>query len=179
MIDISNKHVAVVGNANAQFSKLQGFEIDAHDIVIRMNRCTTLFGPDKWSLTHGSKIDIWAVWRYDEYENYNLSVACDVIQMAFWYGSKYANKINFYDHNSIMNLIEHSGNEIPSTGMMVLDWVKRQNPKSVSVYGFDWKTSPTWTDTKRQHDANCPHNFIKEQAYCANYFRDELGFKFK
>ena len=176
---LQNARVAVVGNSQRLFEQRLGEEIDAHDVVIRINRCTTLLAPGKHTVSHGNRLDVWTTWRLDEYENEPwFDVPRCRWQMAFWYGSKDPlAQMHNIDH--LMELINSTGLENPSTGLMTLDWVSRQNPASVDVYGFDWKITPTWTDPNRTHDAHVDHDFAGEQQYCANYFGAQLGYNFK
>lgn len=177
--NLLNARVALVGNSQRLFEQSYGSEIDAHDLVIRMNRCTALLAPDQYQDSHGSKLDIWAMWRLDEYENepWFNKPRCRW-QMAFWYGSKDP-MVQYYKDSYLMNLIDRTGLQNPSTGLMVLDWVSQQKPALVNVYGFDWKRTATWTDPNRIHDVHVDHNFAVEQQYCANYFSGQLGYNFK
>lgn len=176
---LQNARVAVVGNSQRLFEQSFGEAIDAHDVVIRINRCTTLLAPGKHTVSHGNRMDIWTTWRLDEYENEPwFNQARCRWQAAFWYGSRDP-MVQYYNLPSLLDLIDRTQLQNPSTGLMVLDWVSQQNPASVNVYGFDWKRTPTWTDSGRIHDPHIGHNFTVEQQYCADHFRDQLGYNFK
>lgn len=177
--DLKNKSVAVIGNAQYLFDRNYGKEIDKHDIVIRMNRAAILTSHYYNYHTHGSKTNLWAVWRYDEYENMNtIRSVPQPIQMAFWYGSKNKNVI-MYDINMLFSLINKLDHDHPTTGLMVLDMLSYNKVRNVSVYGFDWKETPTFTDLERKHDNNISHNFPKEKKLCEMYFSKELGYSFR
>lgn len=172
--NLKDKTVAIIGNAKSALNKNYGRTIDSHDIVVRMNRSPLIYGSYEFYDAIGSKFDIWAVWRFREYENLQKFVPRDTIQMSYWQDNAYRN-INYYQENSHLDLMQRSGIGSPSTGLMVLDWVRSQKPKLVNIYGFDWKATPTWTDTDLNDQY---HNFAKEREYCQNYFQNELGFCF-
>ena len=179
MIDLNNKKIAIVGNAQYLFNRRYGREIDNHDVIIRMNRAAILYTNKYDYYTHGSKTDIWAMWRYDEYENVHHIVEPKyVIQMAYWEDSD-AIHINYYEPTKLKKLIDISGCEVPSTGLMILDWVSYFDTSKVSVYGFDWKTTPTFTDPTRAIDKDMPHDFAKEKETCYNYFMKEKNYTFR
>lgn len=178
MIELNNKKVAIVGNAQYLFQRSYGKEIDKHDIIIRMNRAAILYTNHYNYYTHGSKTHVWAMWRYKEYETVAINEPEYVIQMAYWQDSDNPN-INYYDPVKLNKLIEMSRCEVPSTGLMVLDWVSYFNPSKVSVYGFDWKATPTFTDPTRNIDKDMSHDFIKEKVFCNDYFAKHLKYIFR
>lgn len=175
MIDLVNKTVAVIGNSSSMFTQRHGEEIDSHDFVIRMNRAAQFyeFNPS-WEKSHGLQTDMWCVWRYDELEVDDMVVTPYVMQMAFWHGKykdvkgRYNKKkdLYFYPEEHVLELQRVSGIRTPSTGLMVLDWLAYQRANSVDVYGFDWKKTPTWTDTERNLQDRFQHDFNKEETYC-------------
>ncbi len=175
--EIENKTVAIVGNNTKLFDQQYGQLIDSHDVVIRLNRCTTLFDKNLHQNTHGTRTDIWGVWRFDEYINYDIEYPKNIIQLAFWYGSL-KKDIKVYDYKNLIKLIQMLNHENPSSGLMMIDFVSKKKPSSVSVFGFDWKETPTWTDQDRKNDKAVDHNFVLEKILCMNYYRDQLGFKF-
>lgn len=172
--DLSNKSVAIIGNARSLLDKNYGREIDSHDIVIRMNKSPLVFGSYEYYTAIGSKFDIWSVWRKREYENLTLFVPRDTIQMSYWQDNT-DRSIDYYPESKYMPLIRNSGVGNPSTGLLTLDWVSHQSPKLVNIYGFDWKETPTLTDIDKN---DLYHNFDKEREYCIKYFQQELGFCF-
>lgn len=178
MIDLTNKKIAVIGNAQYLFNRSYGREIDKHDIIIRMNRAAILYTHHYNYFTHGSRTNVWAMWRYKEYETVPIKEPEYVIQMAYWQDNKDMN-INYYDSNKLSNLMASSGCKVPSTGLMVLDWISYYNPSKVSVYGFDWKTTPTFTDPTRSIDKEMSHDFNKEKVFCNDYFAKHLNYLFR
>jgi hypothetical protein len=63
----------------------------------------------------------------------------------------------------------------PSSGICTLDYVSKFNPNSVSVFGFDWKATPTYYN---QGGYNTSHDWKYEKEYCLEYFQNTLNFKF-
>lgn len=175
--DIKDKSIAVVGNNTELFNHSLGEEIDSHDCVIRINRAASLFQPNMYNKSHGTRTDIWSVWRLDEYTNYNIKTPENIIQMSFWYNIE-NKKIKTYELQSLLRLIKMLNHENPSTGLMLLDFISQKSPASVSVYGFDWKTTPTWTDSNRVIDSKVSHDFQKEKQLCESYFQNQLGYRF-
>jgi hypothetical protein len=183
MINLPNR-VAVVGNAQSLFDKSYGKEIDAHDFVIRMNRAAQLYETKKeWNKSHGTKTDMWCVWRWDEYEAIDICLPEYVMTMAFWAetppsvtGETYVqtvpkNGLMKYPEPFIQHLQRDSGIGNPSTGLMVLDWLSYTPDIEVNVYGFDWKETPTWSDSDRGINTyDFDHQFIKEKQYCLRKF---------
>lgn len=176
---IEGKKVAVVGNSSHLFNQDYGKFIDSHDLVIRINRCTAFFKPKIHDHSHGSRTDVWAVWNLDEYENYEFIPRDfkNIIQMATWISSK-RRDIKHYDIQSCFRLIDRLKHPNPSTGLMLLDYISQKQPASVSVFGFDWKKSPTWSDPTRENDKHINHDFEKERTLAMSYFGDQKGFRF-
>jgi hypothetical protein len=54
----------------------------------------------------------------------------------------------------------------PTTGFMAIDYIMYCQPKHLSIYGFDWKETPTFTDPDRKKERICPHDFEAERKYC-------------
>jgi hypothetical protein len=54
----------------------------------------------------------------------------------------------------------------PSTGLRVLDYVYRSDPKEVKVYGFDWKETFSWHEKR----VCVAHSFKEEKDYCEKVF---------
>lgn len=173
MKDITS--VAVVGNAQYMFDRSYGKEIDRHSFIIRMNRAAILYSNHHDYYSHGSRTDMWCVWRYDEYESCTFQKPKFIMQMAFWQPCK--SKVLLYD-NLRYRRLEEKLHSLPSTGIMVLDWLSLFNIQQVTVYGFDWKRTPTFTDPSRSIDVHMEHNFLAEKEYCMSTFRD-LGYTFR
>lgn len=167
--------VAVVGNAKSLFDKNYGVHIDSHDVVIRMNRAAQLMDiSQEYIPSHGSKTDIWCMWRYSEYENVDMEWSGSSCQMCFW-EEEPPRGIHLID--SLEFTKTHTYPFSPSTGLMTLAWLNTLEC-NVDVYGFDWKETPTYTDPERQLDQNEIHDFNLERKICEEYFQPTGRFKF-
>ena len=167
--------VAVVGNAQSLFAQEHGAAIDRHDVVIRMNRAAQLskdhLGYDR---SHGARTDVWCMWRYREYEHARVREPGLRCQMAWW--------IETPPDPAVFNIdsewfVHHTLPHTPTTGLMALAWLSR-TPAQVSVYGFDWKATPTFTDPQRMGEQHSIHNFSRERELCREYFHKRLGYEF-
>jgi len=130
-----DKSIAIVGNASFIFERDYGKKIDSFDVVVRINKGYL----DLNNKHQGTKTDVLA------YNNYSM------IDNIFFYPLKcleeLKKKINF---------------DRPSTGLMIIDYVLSCNPKSINLYGFDFKKTPTYYEKDRKIE---PHNFDLEKKY--------------
>jgi hypothetical protein len=62
-----------------------------------------------------------------------------------------------------------------STGITFLEMLNNCEPKKVSIFGFDWKSSPTFY-TPPDNAKSDPHDFEKERAYCLTTYIENNGF---
>jgi len=167
-IQLTGARVAIVGNSERLINSNYGKQIDDHDIVIRLNRAAPLFydhyNIDKqWVEGTGTKTDVWAMWRADEYSHYQVDLDRYYrLQVASYYGSG-EQRVENYDIAALQRLMDQHSIENPSTGLRVLDWVLQRDPASIDLYGFDFKSSATWTDPDRSLDRRCPHDWQHEQ----------------
>lgn len=167
--------VAVVGNAQSLFQETHGDSIDQHDVVIRMNRAAQLYDDHLGhEASHGTRTDVWCMWRYREYEYAQVQEPDVRCQMAWW--TEPVSQPGVFNINTSW-LSVHMRPHTPTTGMMTLAWLSRM-PARVSVYGFDWKATPTFTDPQRKSEQKSIHNFQWEKELCQKYFHERLGYEF-
>lgn len=168
-----DKTVAVVGNAMSLFDKKYGKEIDSHDVVVRLNKAAMIYSHMDAVESHGKKTDVWIFWNTSEYKNY-FSKVPNVKKMHAGFQARFEANTKHVDfvYPMIPNyerLKRKAGqHNNPTTGLIALDWIVSCNPKSLDIYGFDWKETPTFTDPKRIRDRACPHDFPTEKAYVAS-----------
>lgn len=166
--------VAVVGNAQSLFDTAYGSDIDSHDVVIRMNRAVnvtnTVSGAE---ISHGIRTDIWCTWRHQEYENASVTAPRSVCQMMWWDCEPQLP----VHHIHTGWFVTHTVPWTPSTGIMTLAWLYTL-PCTVSVYGFDFKATPTYTDPQRNCEQTGIHNFAQEQRLCTNIFAQSGRYRF-
>lgn len=178
------KTVAVVGNALSLFDKSYGAEIDAHDVVVRMNKAAMLYTRKEASKSHGTKTNVWVFWNTAEYKSFFTKIPPGIKKMHAGHQGRTPNNIHLvdfvYPESLYKELKKHSGKHSnPTTGMIFLDYLSACDSKHVDVYGFDWKETATFTDPEMKREKICPHDYPVEKAYCAKKFftRDDFTLK--
>ena len=78
--------------------------------------------------------------------------------------------------NCVLWLKADLGHHRPSTGLRILHLISLYNPKTVNVYGFDWKKTPSFHDKKMIDER---HNFALEEDYCHRRFFEKQKEVFK
>jgi hypothetical protein len=167
------KTVALIGNAMSLFDKSYGTEIDEHDVVVRLNKAAMLYTRFDCELSHGKRTDVWMFWNAAEYRNFFNKTTAKKMHMGHQQrDSNNLSDVDFvYPYEYYLELKPKVGNhQNPTTGIMALDYISRCNPLKISVYGFDWKETPTFTDPLRRRDRGCPHDHAAEKEYCKNVF---------
>jgi hypothetical protein len=168
-----NKSVALIGNAMSLFDKDYGSEIDSHDVVVRLNKAAMLYSNMDAEKSHGRRTDVWIFWNTSEYRNHfpkwpNVKKMHAGHQARFDANTKYADFVYPMIPNYERLRRKAGTHNNPTTGLIAIDWIMYCNPKSLDIYGFDWKETPTFTDPKRVRDRVCPHDFVTEKAYVAS-----------
>jgi hypothetical protein len=155
-----NKSICIVGNASHLFERDYGKEIDSYDLVVRTNK--GFYNLNKKS--QGSKMDVLAYSHFDLIkENLNNLKTDKLIQMSLKHRNKNELKNTvYYPEKSYNELVEKLGHNRPSTGLMIIDYILSCNPKSIDLYGFDFKKTPTYYEKDREME---PHNFHIEKKY--------------
>jgi hypothetical protein len=187
------KSVAVVGNAKSIFNNNYGSLIDSHNIVCRINQGAVIVNEE----SQGKKIDIFAFSGLKKFKNLITDIGID--KNLFTSARKH-NEVSEIKNITVyplewrnqlkINLIsldksfvdtgyplpgEKGEIKKPSSGICLLDYISKFNPTSVSVFGFDWKASPTYYN---QGGYNSSHDWKYEKEYCLEYFQKTLNFKF-
>lgn len=168
-----NKTVAIVGNAASLFDKEYGVEIDSHEVVVRLNKAAMLYTNFNAEKSHGKRTDVWIFWNTSEYKS-QFAKYPNVKKMHAGHQARFLANIKHVDfvYPDVPNydlLKRQAGNHNnPTTGLIALDWITYCKPKSLDIYGFDWKDTPTFTDPKRVRDKFCPHDFKTEREYVKN-----------
>ena len=164
------KTVALIGNAMSLFDKEYGSEIDSHDVVVRLNKAAMLYDRMDAEKSHGKKIDVWIFWSTSEYQS-KFGKYPNLKKMHAGHQSRSKQTLKnvdfIYPESPNYEILRtKSGNHNnPTTGLIAIDWITHCSPKSLDIYGFDWKDTPTFTDPKRAREKYCPHDFEAERKY--------------
>ncbi|MEX1661025.1 glycosyltransferase family 29 protein [Thioclava sp. 15-R06ZXC-3] len=163
--DLAGKSVALVGNARALSQGEAGAEIDAHDVVIRINRA-----PMPSAHSHGTRTD-WLA----------LATSLPAAERArispgriLWMSHKRkrldwqsAQSPGFYLHPlaDYEALKAHLGAQ-PTTGVMLIDMLARSTLARLDLYGFDFFASLSLSGSRSADKV--PHDFAAEAALVGN-----------
>ena len=175
------KSIAIVGNAKKLLDQTYGSYIDSHDIVIRINKGFTLSSDKKYENTHGKKTDFVCVNLIRSINCFpnNTKFPYKIIQMSACNPSgPFSHKVEFSCRDLMMNqLLEDFYPAKPTTGLRVLHVISLLNPKTVSVFGFDWKQeSPSFYGSSDNWHTE-GHDYLKEKEYCQNNFFSKSNWK--
>jgi hypothetical protein len=161
---LRGKTVALVGNAASLSAATFGAAIDAHDVVIRFNAAHL---PSVGS--HGTRTTIIATSIVVEQDLVSARGAAHVFFMSprprylpgwLWRRSDFF----LYPVASHAALMAEIGAR-PSTGMMVIDLVRRSPCSRADFYGFDFFTSPSLSNARQPKSS--PHDFVAERRLVA------------
>ena len=177
---IKGKTVAIVGNSQSILQKEDGFLIDGHQVVIRMNFGFT-YAPhlNRYVAPKqlGKRTDIVcagaALRLLNDMNRYPDCKALVHMSAGNRNSSvkKYSNSYYFYPEEyweSLKNVLTAR----PSTGMMVFDMVEKSKPSHVNIFGMDWKQTRTYYNDGKQNrtleepnNPIGPHNWVAERQY--------------
>jgi len=165
------KTVALIGNAESLFEKEHGVKIETHDIIVRLNKAAMLYQRFDVEKSHGKRTDIWMFWRTAEYKKHFGSIDQTIKKMHMGHQDRNRLDMTMIDHFYPSNLYDPLKKKAgkhnnPTTGFMAIDYILHCKPKLLSIYGFDWKETPTFTDPDRKKEKLCPHDFETEKKYC-------------
>lgn len=168
-----DKSVALVGNAMSLFDQTYGSEIDLHDVVVRLNKAAILLNRFDTEKSHGKRTDVWIIWSVREYHRH-FDNHPNVLKMHAGHQNRTSNLIKLVDFvypSELYEPLKFKAGPLknPTTGFIAIDYILHCNPSKLSVYGFDWKKTPTHTDPDRKKEAKCPHNYDVEETYCMEH----------
>ena len=174
--DLRGKTVAVVGNARSLSLSAQGAEIDSADIVIRINSA-----PIPSAISHGTRTD-WIA----------ISVPVDPQRLAslapgriLWMTPRIrrlpwqvAQRPGFFlnPKQSHRELHQQTGSR-PTTGLMVLDLLKRTDLAAVRIHGFDFFASLSLSGSRTA--AQVAHDFSAEKEWVETLLSADARFSLR
>ncbi len=164
---ISDKTIAIVGNAGSEVNKGSGDEIDAHDVVIRFNN----YPLSGYENDYGKKTTIWVRNCEKEIEDRNSTQSYDLtiwgpdlthilipqsnIDILYDLLMEYRKSAAYIPYEYYDDIIKHSKIKHPTTGLLVV-WIVykiRKSLKNVDLYGFSFmEEKPSY---KHYYDSNC------------------------
>lgn len=165
MAELAGRRVALVGNARALADGSAGAEIDAHDLVIRINRA-----PMPAVASHGRCTDWLALAvRLSAAERARIAP-----RRILWMSHKRkrlgwsaARSPGFYLHPlaDFAALARELGAP-PTTGAMLIALLARSEAAAINLYGFDFFGSLSLSGRRRADQV--PHDFAAERAWVAD-----------
>lgn len=154
MNSITGKNVVLIGHSPDLIHKKKN--IDKYDTIVRFN-----FGypREEWKEFMGTRTDIWFSWDgWDEaYEA--IKDKMNAKEHVTW---------RDYPANLFQELTrEQRQCKAPSMGLLAYYYVLKHNPKTVSMYGYDFfRTYDIFTEAPCEHNQiNRCHDFIKEEEW--------------
>ncbi|WP_378948464.1 glycosyltransferase family 29 protein [Paracoccus sp. R86501] len=162
LADLDGRHVALIGNARSLAETRHGADIDAADLVIRINRA-----PMPAAASHGTRTDWLALaTRLPDADRARLNP-----DRILWMSPKRkrldwrtASGAGFYLHPlADYQALRDRLSAPPTTGAMMIDLLLRGPLASLTLYGFDFFASLSLSG--RRSAADVPHDFSAEGAW--------------
>ncbi len=161
---LAGKSVALVGNARSLAESHHGAAIDAHDVVVRINRA-----PMPQAESHGTRTDWLALAVRLGPQDRERIGAGRYLWMSHkrkrldW---KTAISRGFYLHPQAdyADLQSRLGAQ-PTTGAMMIDLLLRSELAGLTLYGFDFFASLSLSGSRTAQDV--PHDFTSEADFVA------------
>jgi hypothetical protein len=158
---VSGRSVALVGNARSLAGGTAGTEIDAHDVVIRINRA-----PMPSPVSHGRRTD----WLALAVRISAADLATLNPNLTLWMSHKRKRlawavvRRRFYLHPQaeIRRLWATLGVQ-PTTGVMLIDLLAGSQAARIDLYGFDFFASLSLSGHRSA--TQVPHDFAAERAF--------------
>ncbi|MCE6952429.1 glycosyltransferase family 29 protein [Cereibacter sphaeroides] len=169
----ATERVALVGNARSLSGTSFGEEIDAADLVIRLNRA-----PMPSATSHGTRTDALAL---------ATSIKAEALErlsprLTLWMSHKrkrlpwhVATRRGFYLHprEDHADLKQRLGAP-PSTGLMMIDLLARSRAAEVTLFGFDFFASLSLTGSRSAD--RVPHDFTAEAVFVRDLLQRDPRF---
>ncbi|MEO9460089.1 MAG: glycosyltransferase family 29 protein [Lentilitoribacter sp.] len=157
---LEGKTVAIVGNARSLETQNYGAEIDAHDIVIRLNDAPIIA-----AASHGRRTDWMAVAKHISKQTLQTRNPDLLLWMPAHrkrLGWRMVNYSKFYLNSPERNdELKAKLGASSSVGCKTIDLIRRTNAAKVTLYGFDFFASLSLSGDRTADQV--PHNFSAEK----------------
>ena len=171
---VEGKSVAIIGNARSLSDTSLGAEIDANQIVIRLNDA-----PLTSSKSHGQKTDWIAVAK--RVSGHRLTLRGP--SLLLWMPTKrkrltwsIVSFAKFYLNETTRNkLLAEKLDAPPTVGLMVIDLLKGTKAKSITLYGFDFFASQSLSGNRTAEQVS--HDFNSEREEVMNIVATDPRFR--
>lgn len=162
LTDLNERNVALVGNARSLSEKALGTEIDAADIIVRINRA-----PMPSAVSHGTRTDWLALATslsdgdLERIKPHRILWMSHKRKRLSW---NIANSEGFYLHplEDYERLKQQLGSP-PTTGAMMIDLLSQSGLGRLTLYGFDFFASLSLTGSRTADQV--PHDFSAEKRF--------------
>ncbi|MCF2947928.1 glycosyltransferase family 29 protein [Paraglaciecola aquimarina] len=166
--ELTGKTVALVGNARSLADSHYGADIDANDLVIRINRA-----PRTSFESHGERTDWLALATSIQKQTFD-ELDC---QRLLWMSHKRKRLRSWMAHsdgfclfpNAQYKQLKQQLQAPPSTGTVLIKWLLESNAAKINLYGFDFFSSLSLSG--RRTAQQVPHNFKAEKSYIENLLK--------
>lgn len=171
--ELANKSVSLVGNARSLETTSNGENIDAAEMVIRINRA-----PIPSENSHGTRTDYLALATSLSRSDLHRIKPSRILWMShkrkrLSYADATSN--GFYLHPlSDWEALKETLGAPPTTGLMLIEMLRKSRAKAVSLYGFDFFASQSLTGSRTA--AQVPHDFTAEKAFVENLIKTDPRF---
>lgn len=160
--EVAGKRVALVGNARALAEVTQGSQIDACDVVIRINRA-----PMPSIESHGARTDWLALASSVSSDAFNALGAKRLIWMShkrkrlkYWMAQ--TSGFVLFPKARYEDLKVQLGAQ-PTTGAMLVDFLSTTDAAEIHLFGFDFFSSLSLSG--RRDATDVPHDFSSESDF--------------
>ena len=182
----NNQKVALIGNAEYLLDTQHGAEIDQNDIICRINKGPELMGRN----SHGNRLGVLFFSHPGWLPNNEISSNVVRIHTSHYFNPSFMNDVDeqkfttsvhtdyFFQRTEWEKLKQQigytRGKSWPSTGATAISMIVDARPRSLSLYGFDFKKTYTFYhadktgdpatlhDRKRKHDWNLEKLYVEK-----------------